>query len=153
LKKITICSSAPRLAATAVGLALGLSMSAALHAVPEAVVVIVSAQSGVTELSKNQIADIFLGKITRFPNEEQVMPVDLPEGAPAREDFYAKFTGKSPAQLKAHWSRIIFTGRGQPPIEVASSAAAKKFIAENPRAIGYIEQSLVDPSVRVLAAP
>ncbi len=45
---------------------------------------------------------------------------------------------------------IIFTSRGQPPKEVTSGAQMKQRIAEDPRAIGYIDQSLVDDSVRVV---
>jgi ABC-type phosphate transport system substrate-binding protein len=67
-----------------------------------------------------------------------------------RDRFYAQYTGKSPAQVKAHWSKIIFTGRGQPPVQAANNAEVKKMIAQNPSAIGYIDQSLVDESVRVI---
>jgi ABC-type phosphate transport system substrate-binding protein len=98
------------------------------------------------------VADIFLGKTSRFPDGSQAVPIDLGEDSPARDRFYAQYTGKSPAQVKAHWSKIIFTGRGQPPRQANSSSEAKKLIADNPNAIGYIDQSQVDNSVRVLAA-
>lgn len=115
------------------------------------VVVVVSAQSLVRSISKNQIADIFLGITNRLPDGEDAVPIDQPEASAARDEFYSKFTGKSDAQVKAHWSRMIFTGRGQPPRQASNSAAVKKLVAENPRAIGYIEQSFADSTVRVLA--
>jgi len=114
------------------------------------VVAVVSAKNPVTALSKNQIVDIFLGKVSRFPDGGQAVPIDQAEGSAARDEFYTKFSGKSPAQLKAHWSKIIFTGRGQPPREVSNGIEVKKFIARNPDAIGYIESDLVDDSVKVL---
>jgi ABC-type phosphate transport system substrate-binding protein len=116
------------------------------------VVAVVSAKSAVTTLSPSQVADIFLGKTARFPDGTQAVPIDLQEDAPARERFYAQYTGKSPAQVKAHWSKLVFTGRGQPPRQVASSAEARRAVAENPSAIGYLDASQVDSSVRVLAA-
>jgi len=58
------------------------------------------------------------------------------KGSAARDEFYLKLAGKSPAQMKAHWSKIIFTGRGQPPRQAGSNAEAKKAIADNPNAIG-----------------
>jgi hypothetical protein len=58
--------------------------------------------------------------------------------------------GRSAAQMKAYWSKIIFTGRGQPPQEAANSVEMKKRLIENPAAIGYIEKNLVDSSVRVV---
>jgi ABC-type phosphate transport system substrate-binding protein len=117
------------------------------------VVAVVSSKSSVTALTKNQVVDIFLGKTSRFPDGEQAVPVDQAEGSAARDEFYMKFTGKSAAQIKAHWSKIIFTGRGQPPKEVPNSAEVKKLVVQNPRAVGYIERSSVDGTVRVILSP
>jgi len=114
------------------------------------VVAVVSAKSPVAGLNASQVADIFLGKTNRFPDGTLAVPVDLPEESPAREKFYAEYAGKSPAQVKAHWSKIIFTGRGQPPKQMGSGAEAKKFVADNPNAIAYIDSKLVDNSLRVL---
>ena len=81
------------------------------------------------------------------------VPIDQADGAPARDEFYAIFAGKSPAQIKAHWSKIILTGRGQPPKAVAHSVAARQFIAANPQAIGYIERSALNATVKVVVQP
>lgn len=128
------------------GLALGLTVGPATADV----VAVVSSASTVTALSKTQVSDIFLGKVSRFPNGTQAVPIDQPEGSAARDEFYAKFVGKSAAQVKAFWSKIIFTGRGQPPKEVANSLEMKKRISGNPAAIGYIEENAADASVRVV---
>lgn len=129
-----------------IALALGLGAGSAAADV----VAVVSSKSPVTALSRNQVVDIFLGKTSRFPDGEQAVPIDQVEGSPARDEFYSKFTGKSAAQIKAHWSKIIFTGRGQPPKEVSNSNEVKKLVVQNPKVIGYIERSLVDGNVRVL---
>jgi ABC-type phosphate transport system substrate-binding protein len=139
---------------TSVGIvAIGLALSLNAPAIAGDVVAVVSSKSSVTTLSANQLADIFLGKSNRFPDGSPAVPIDQAEGSPARDAFYAKVTGKSPAQLKAHWSKIIFTGRGQPPREVVNGAALKKLVADDPKAIGYIEQDLLDGSVRILLSP
>ncbi len=117
----------------------------------EDVVAIVSAKSPVTSLTQAQVADIFLGRTSRFPDGTQAMPIDHPEDSPARDRFYSQVTGKSPAQVKAYWSKIVFTGRGRPPVQAVNGAEAKKMIAQNPAAIGYIDSTLVDESVRVLS--
>lgn len=122
----------------------------AVPAAAQDVVPVVSAKSAVTSLNAGQVADIFLGKTARFPDGSQAVPIDLDEDSPQRERFYAQYTGKSPAQVKAHWSKLVFTGRGQPPRQVGSSVEARKVIADNPNAIGYIDSSQVDSSVRVL---
>jgi ABC-type phosphate transport system substrate-binding protein len=131
---------------------LPLLMAAALvHGTSAAdVVAVVSAKSTVGTLSKSQVADIFLGRVNRFPDGAAAIPIDQPEGSDTRNQFYEIFAGKSPAQIKAFWSKIVFTGRGQPPKAVADGAELKRLIAANPTAIGYIEASQVDSTVRAL---
>ena len=125
--------------------------SLSLAAGAEDVVAVVSAKSPIVALNSEQVADIFLGKTTRFPDGSAAVPIDQNEDSPDRDRFYAQYTGKSPAQVKAHWSKLIFTGRGQPPKQVANGAEAKRAVAQDPHAIAYIDNRLVDSSVRVLA--
>ena len=124
--------------------------SLSLAAGAEDVVAVVSAKSPITALNSEQVADIFLGKTTRFPDGSVAVPIDQTEDSADRDRFYVQYTGKSPAQVKAHWSKLIFTGRGQPPRQVANGAEAKRAVAENPHAIAYIDNRLVDSTVRVL---
>ena len=131
---------------------IGLAMILGAGMAAAEVVAVVSAKNPMTTLSRNQVVDIFLGKASRFPDGSQAVPIDQVESSAAREEFYLKFAGKSPAQLNAHWSKIIFTGRGQPPREVANGAEVKNRLAANPNAIGYIEQHQVDGSVKVIAS-
>ena len=128
----------------------GLALSLAAGAASADVVAVVSANSTVMTLSKAQVTDIFLGRVSRFPDGSQAVPIDQAEGSAVRDQFYVKVAGKSPAQVKAFWSKIIFTGRGQPPKVVLNSVEMKKRIAEDPAAIGYIEPQLVDDTVRVV---
>ncbi len=126
--------------------ALSLASAAALADV----VAVVPAKSPITALSKSQLADIFLGKISRAPDGTALQPIDQAEGTDAREEFYSKVTGKSSAQIKAYWARIIFTGRGKPPATVANGSEAKQLIVRTPAAIGYIDRSLVDEQLRIV---
>lgn len=114
------------------------------------VVVVVSANSPITRLSDSEIADAFLGKLTRVSGGPAFVPLDQPEGSAAREAFYLKFTGKSPAQLKAFWSKVIFTGRGRPPRALPNDAEVIRALQANPGAIGYVERASVGPAARIL---
>lgn len=71
-------------------------------------------------------------------------------GSSIYAEFYKKATGRDTAQVKAIWSRILFTGRGVPPKQLLYSTAVKRAVAANPKAVGYIEKSAVDPSVKVI---
>jgi hypothetical protein len=46
---------------------------------------------------------------------------------------------------------IVFAAKGKPPKQYKSSAEVKKAVADNPNAIGYIEKSAVDDTVKVIA--
>ena len=111
-------------------------------------VVIVSAKSTVGALRADQVADIFLGQVGRFPDGAEAFALDQALGSPLRNEFYAKVAAKSPALMKAHWAKMIFTGRGQPPREAPNSAAVRKLVADNPAVIGYIDKSALDASVK-----
>jgi ABC-type phosphate transport system substrate-binding protein len=133
--------------------ALALALTLVVNSVTADVVAVVSSTSTIVSLSNAQVTDIFLGKVNRFPNGTLAVPIDQAEGSPAREEFYVTFAGKSPAQVKSLWAKIIFTGRGQPPRSVSNSIKVRKLLAANPQAIGYIERSSVDSSVKILAQP
>jgi ABC-type phosphate transport system substrate-binding protein len=113
-------------------------------------VVIVSARSPVSALRPDQVADIFLAQTGRFPDGEPAVALDQPLGSPLRNDFYSVMAGKSPALMKAYWTKMVFTGRGQPPRELASSAAVRKMVADNPSMIGYIDRAALDASVKAV---
>ena len=129
-----------------VGTALGLCTSLS-HA---QLVVIVSAKSSVSSLSENEVADIYLGRTSRLPGGAAIVPVDLADDAANRAKFYRIVCGKSPAQLRAYWSKLVFTGSGQPPREVADIDAMKKRVASSTNVIGYIDSSQLDPTVKAV---
>ncbi len=133
-----------RIRTAAICLALSLAGGSAMAEV----VVVVSSRSTLTALSRSQIVDVFLGRTRRFPDGKLAQPIDQLEGSAARGEFYMRYADKTPAQLKAYWSKIIFTGRGQPPLALASAAEVKKRLAASPAAISYIDRTQLDPSVR-----
>ena len=112
------------------------------------VVAVVGAKSPASTMSNEQVAQFFLGK------SSSMTPIDQAEGAPIRNEFYKKVADKEASQAKALWSKLVFTGKATLPKEVASSADVKKAVAADPKAIGYIEKSAVDATVKVvLTAP
>ncbi|OIJ43890.1 hypothetical protein [Massilia timonae] len=119
------------------------SSFAALPAMAQ-VVVVVNPKAAESSMTKEQVAQFFLGKST------SMTPIDQPDGAPIRADFYKKVADKDAAQAKALWSKLVFTGKATMPKEVADSAAVKAAVAANPKAIGYIEKSAVDATVKAV---
>lgn len=114
------------------------------------VAVIVHPSNGDT-LDKDSISRLFLNKAKAFPNGTQAEPIALAESQPATNEFNAKVLNKSAAQLTAFWSKLVFTGKGQPPKALASDADVVSAVASNINAIGYIDAGAVNDSVRVVA--
>jgi ABC-type phosphate transport system substrate-binding protein len=112
------------------------------------VVVVVSSKASVASLSKEQVSDLYLGKNQELGGGSAAL-FDLPDGS-LKDAFYDKATGRSLQQIKATWSKLVFTGKGLPPKEAASPDALKKAIAADPHAIGYLDSGAVDASVKVV---
>ena len=114
------------------------------------VAVIVNPKSPLASMTPEQVASVFLGKSNTLPSGTTAVPADLPESAAVREQFYSKAAGKTGAQVKATWARLTFSGKATPPKELGTATDVKKFVANNPDAIGYIEKSAVDGTVKVV---
>lgn len=97
-----------------------------------------------------EIERIFLGKSASFANGDKALPINQAEGTPVRSEFDNGLLGKSPSQMKAYWSKLVFTGKGTPPQEVAGDAEVKALVGSNPNTIGYVDASAVDGSVKVI---
>ncbi|MCC2954156.1 hypothetical protein LK542_00840 [Massilia sp. IC2-477] len=108
------------------------------------VVVVVNKSAAESTMSKEQVAQFFLGK------SSSMTPIDQADASPVRAEFYKKVADKDVAQAKALWSKLVFTGKATMPKEVADSAAVKAAVAANPKAIGYIDKGAVDGSVKVV---
>lgn len=103
-------------------------------------------------VSADDLNRLFLGRASSFADGSKAIPLNMAEGKPARDEFDSKVLNRSAAQLKAYWSKLVFTGKGTPPKELADDAAVKAAVAADSSAIGYISSSSVDSSVKVVAS-
>ena len=115
-------------------------------------VVVAGKSSPIAAASEDDVVKAFLGK-KKDLGGVSVIPVDQGEGNPARNDFYTATVKKSEAQLKSYWSRLIFTGKGQAPQVVGGDAEVKNMVSSNPNILGYIDESAVDGTVKVIFKP
>ena len=113
------------------------------------IVVVVDKNSPITSISQSQIRQLYLegnGKVGGV----YLKPLDLPEQDRLRDRFYLAAVGKTPAQMKSYWARMIFSGRGVPPRSVSGVSAMKVMLENNPERIGYLPASEVSGNLRVL---
>ena len=116
------------------------------------IVVVVSKNSDLGGLTRNEVRQIFNGQLNRV-GEISVKPLDLPVAASQREVFYQQVMGKSVEQMKSYWARMIFTGRGMPPREVSSDREMTLLVGSDRKFIGYMDEADVTSDLKVVFRP
>ncbi len=116
-------------------------------------IVVINHPSNTSSFTQKNIARIFLGKSKSFPNGELAVAINQKEGADKTKEFNKRVLKKTDSQLKAYWSKLIFTGKGNPPKIVTSDAEVLTLISSNPNMIGYIDSSAVTSAVKVVLKP
>lgn len=114
------------------------------------VVVIVNADNSTSSMTKSELARLFLGKTTSFDDGTRAVVVNQTTANSSRGIFDSQLLGKSTSQINAYWSKLMFSGGGTPPPELNGDLAVLLHVASNPNAIGYIEATTVNESVKVV---
>ena len=93
---------------------------------------------------------IYLGKSKAFPDGSRAIPLTFETGNDLRDTFNKDVLGKSEAQYSAFWSKLVFTGRGTPPEMISNEQEMLTLVATNPNTIGFVDESKVDGSVKIV---
>ncbi len=119
------------------------ALLAALLALPlsaqAGVAIIVHPSTPVDAITADQASQIYMGRTNQLPDGTAVKQLDQAEGTPARAQFLAKVLNKTEAQLRSYWSRMIFTGKAQPPRVLGNTAEVLRTVASTPGYIGYVD--------------
>lgn len=107
-------------------------------ATSEFYVVIVNQANPLTSLPAAEVSRIFLKRSERWPDGELILPIDLPEGSPVRESFSKEVHDRNTAAIRAYWQQVIFSGRGLPPPEKATSAEIVEYVRSHRGGVGYV---------------
>lgn len=114
------------------------------------IAVIAHPENSLASLSIDELKRIYLGKLTRFPNGQKIVPMDQQEGSAARSRLIGTALGMDPANYRAYWSKMMFSGKGTPPDVLGSDTQIRAWVASNPAGLGYIDKKAVDSSVKVI---
>lgn len=113
-------------------------------------ITVIANPSVTATVSSKDVERIFLGKSSAFSDGSVAVPINSKDGNQARGEFDQTVLGRSTAQVSAFWSKQIFTGKGMPPKEVSSDEEMVQTVSTTPGAIGYVDSSAVNDSVKVL---
>jgi hypothetical protein len=110
--------------------------------------VVAAKDSGIAAFDAEEAKKLFLGREPQL-NGESVVLIFQKQG-PARDEFESKVLQRTGADLTAYWSKLIFTGKANAPVEGGGDGDVKAKVNAAPGAIGYISDGAVDGSVKVL---
>lgn len=113
-------------------------------------VLIANKGNTVSSLSENDARQIYLGKKSTWPDGQAIV-LYMQQNEAVTGGFAEAVAKKTPQQFQIYWKKALFTGTGKPPIEVRDDAEMKKFIAADPRGIGYISRAAFDGSVKEIS--
>lgn len=113
--------------------------------------VVVSAEAALERIQRQELKDLYLESRPQHRRLADITPIDQSERTREHNEFYRRYIEKTPAQLRAHWARLIFTGRGQPPQTLTDSQAVVERLVRDPRALGYIDARFLDERLKVVA--
>ena len=112
--------------------------------------VVVHRTNAAESVSRRQLSELYLKKVTRWPDGSTVVPVEPPETSVTRAYFLSEVLGKSAFAVKAFWNKRVFAGRDTPPVEKRSDEEVVAFVRSTPGAIGYVAPTSPIEGVKVL---
>ena len=113
------------------------------------VVIVVNKSNNLSSLSSSELKNIFLGKRSRWDDNSKIV-IYCQRPGDVNQTFVNDYVNKSPQQFYTYWKKMLFTGKGSPPIELNNDQDVLTFVSADQNAIGYISKSSVNESVRVL---
>lgn len=92
---------------------------------------------------------VFLGKKVSWEGAGRITIAAL-KGGDIAEQFLKAVVEMSPSQFNNHWRRLAMTGGGSAPKFFEREDELRKFVAETPGAIGFLDRANADASVHVV---
>lgn len=112
--------------------------------------VVVVNPANTNAINSKIVQRIFLGKDKKFADGNETIAVNQVADTQIRKDFDKMILGRNSSQVSAYWSKLVFTGKGIPPKEVASDAEVIDLVSKNPSVIGYINKASVTDAVKIV---
>ena len=117
----------------------------------EIIAVIANKDVTLKTATRDELRPIFQTKKDTWPDGKPAKPFNLPTAHATRHGFDAAVLGLDPDRVSRYWIDRKIRGDERPPQTAPSPAVMLKVISKTPGGVGYVEASLVDPSVNVIA--
>lgn len=126
-------------------LASGVGVSADAPSVPFKV--IVNARVPGRVISRDILAQIYLGKVSRWSNDRLIAAVDLSSTSAVRQAFSEQVVGMPVEAVKVHWLRLVTTRQTtlRPPLSKSADEDVIAFVAGEEGGVGYVSPTTPVP--------
>jgi len=113
------------------------------------IAIIAHPSANTSNLTQETVRDLYLGN-RQYVAQTRFIPLDQDGDSKIRQVFYERLIDKPENQVISHWSRLIFTGKGQAPISLTGDNSIIQFVKNNPNVIGYVDKDFVDETIKVV---
>ncbi len=118
--------------------AICVALTSAASAESPAYQVIVHPDNPIDAIDAGFLRNAYLKKVGAWRSGVTIRPIDLPSRIGARADFVVDILKKTLPQLRNYWNQRVFSGKGVPPPQVDSVAAAIAYVLNHPGAVAYL---------------
>jgi ABC-type phosphate transport system substrate-binding protein len=99
---------------------------------------VVNSEQKTQKLTREEASRIFLKKVTRWSDGDEIRVVQPRTDSPVRRAFDPTVHKLPPAAIRAYWAQMVFSGRDIPPVEKSNDEAIVEFVKNNTGAIGVV---------------
>ena len=117
----------------------------------DAIVVIVNKANPASSLAASELRPIFQTTKTSWGTGSDATPFNLPHGNGLRAEFDQAVLGLDPERVARYWQDRKIRGGARAPKQLPSTSAVLAAVAANPGAIGYLNASETNGTVKVVA--
>ena len=115
------------------------------------IAIIIHNENPIDDISSGDLARIFKQEKKQWKDGRQVYLIMQEAGSREKEVILKKVFRMDPEELKKFWMAQMFRGEiSSFPKTLSSNAAVKRFVSQVAVAVGFIDASLVDQSIKVL---
>jgi ABC-type phosphate transport system substrate-binding protein len=101
------------------------------------------------KLDAATVKSVFLGKKVAWDGAGRVTLAVL-KGGPVADAFLQGAVDMNASAFNNHWRRLAMTGGGTAPKSFEKEEDLRKFVAETPGAVGFVDSATADATVATL---
>jgi ABC-type phosphate transport system substrate-binding protein len=113
--------------------------------------VITNKSVSIAKVTRDDLRPLFQTKKASLQDVGNARPFNLPDASAQRQLFDQAVLGLDADRVVRYWIDRKIRGGERPPQTVPTAALMIKVVSKTPGAVGYVDASVVDASVKVVA--